>query len=242
MLYLKGVKFKELVSVLNFMYMGEVNVAQEELNSFLAVAEELRVKGLTQGNAESTGQKSAEKSGRGGRDPQPSSHDRDSGQPPAKKSRSSAAPSSSAQSHHSNVPVVGDDEIQEVVPVKSEPRDQAPPRDPESHHHHQQQQQQQHQQYDNQQGTVALQEYQVGVTCKSCSEMVERMYGIEAMSWERRGTAILTVNILFQDDGYDYEGYEEGYDDGTNYDTSGIQQQGADGNKGLETELCYGIG
>ena len=31
------------------MYHGEVNVAQEELNSFLAVAEELRVKGLTQG-------------------------------------------------------------------------------------------------------------------------------------------------------------------------------------------------
>jgi hypothetical protein len=27
------------------MYMGEVNVAQEELNSFLAVAEDLRVKG-----------------------------------------------------------------------------------------------------------------------------------------------------------------------------------------------------
>ena len=30
------------------MYYGEVNVAQEELNSFLAVAEELKVKGLTQ--------------------------------------------------------------------------------------------------------------------------------------------------------------------------------------------------
>ena len=45
LLYLKGVKYKELVSVLNFMYMGEVNVAQDDLNSFLAVAEELRVKG-----------------------------------------------------------------------------------------------------------------------------------------------------------------------------------------------------
>ena len=33
------------------MYHGEVNVAQEELNSFLAVAEELRVKGLTQGQS-----------------------------------------------------------------------------------------------------------------------------------------------------------------------------------------------
>merc|ERR1712037_453254 len=48
LLYLRGVKFQDLQSVLNFMYHGEVNVAQEELNSFLAVTEELRVKGLTQ--------------------------------------------------------------------------------------------------------------------------------------------------------------------------------------------------
>merc|ERR1740124_1479188 len=53
LLYLKGVKYTDLQSVLNFMYHGEVNVAQEELNSFLAVAEDLRVKGLTQNNAES---------------------------------------------------------------------------------------------------------------------------------------------------------------------------------------------
>ena len=48
LLYLKGVKYAEIISILNFMYHGEVNVAQDELNSFLAVAEELRVKGLTQ--------------------------------------------------------------------------------------------------------------------------------------------------------------------------------------------------
>jgi hypothetical protein len=48
LLYLKGVKYTDLQSVLNFMYHGEVNVAQDELNSFLAVAEDLRVKGLTQ--------------------------------------------------------------------------------------------------------------------------------------------------------------------------------------------------
>jgi len=48
LLYLKGVEFTDLQAVLNFMYHGEVNVAQEELNSFLAVAEDLQVKGLTQ--------------------------------------------------------------------------------------------------------------------------------------------------------------------------------------------------
>jgi len=53
LLYLKGVKYQEMLSVLNFMYQGEVNVAQEELNSFLAVAEELRVKGLTQNTQDS---------------------------------------------------------------------------------------------------------------------------------------------------------------------------------------------
>ena len=48
LLYLKGVEFTDLQAVLNFMYHGEVNVAQEELNSFLSVAEDLKVKGLTQ--------------------------------------------------------------------------------------------------------------------------------------------------------------------------------------------------
>merc|ERR1712025_628856 len=52
LLYLKGVKFTDLVSVLTFMYQGEVNVAQDELNSFLAVSEDLKVKGLTQNNSD----------------------------------------------------------------------------------------------------------------------------------------------------------------------------------------------
>jgi len=50
LLYLKGVKYDNILSVLNFMYHGEVNIAHEDLNSFLAVAEDLQVKGLTQGN------------------------------------------------------------------------------------------------------------------------------------------------------------------------------------------------
>ena len=52
LLYLKGVKFTDLVAVLAFMYQGEVNVAQEDLNTFLAVAEDLKVKGLTQNQSQ----------------------------------------------------------------------------------------------------------------------------------------------------------------------------------------------
>ena len=48
LLYLKGIKYEDVLAVLNFMYHGEVNIAQDELNSFLAVAEDLQVKGLTQ--------------------------------------------------------------------------------------------------------------------------------------------------------------------------------------------------
>ena len=46
-IYLRGVTFSDLSSVLDFMYHGEVNVAQDSLNNFLAVAENLAVKRLT---------------------------------------------------------------------------------------------------------------------------------------------------------------------------------------------------
>ncbi len=66
LLYLRGVSFSNLESVLDFMYHGEVNVAQDDLNSFLAVAEDLQIKGLTQqstrdlgGVAKKPGRKSA---------------------------------------------------------------------------------------------------------------------------------------------------------------------------------------
>ena len=48
LLYLRGVQFRDLVNILNFMYNGEVNVAQDDLTSFLSLAEELQVRGLTQ--------------------------------------------------------------------------------------------------------------------------------------------------------------------------------------------------
>ena len=60
LLYMKGVKFTELESILHFMYHGRVNVAQEDLTNFLTVAEDLKVKGLTQNttgsNSVSSGQ------------------------------------------------------------------------------------------------------------------------------------------------------------------------------------------
>ncbi|XP_023327406.1 protein tramtrack, beta isoform isoform X5 [Eurytemora carolleeae] len=48
LLYLKDVRWEDMQSILTFMYQGEVNVAQDQLTSFLAVAEDLKVKGLTQ--------------------------------------------------------------------------------------------------------------------------------------------------------------------------------------------------
>ena len=46
LVYLRGVTLNDMKAVLNFMYHGEVNVAQDDLNSFLQVAEDLKVKGL----------------------------------------------------------------------------------------------------------------------------------------------------------------------------------------------------
>jgi len=189
LLYLKGVKYAELEAVLNFMYMGEVNVAQEALNSFLSVAEELRVKGLTQNNTESATAKS-DKPPRL-RDQPP---DREAGAPPAKKSRPSqplqtaplpAPPTSSSRLHHE----ASDDDIQEVVPVKAEPRDTP---------------------------VVASQQ--------AASNQYQE---------ESSGTAV-ALQDNYQDDGYDYEGYSEGYDD-SSYDQT--LQAGPDGNKDFDSVI-----
>ena len=53
-LFLRGVKFADLERVLDFVYHGEVNVAQNELNAFLAVAEDLRIKGLVENKRKPT--------------------------------------------------------------------------------------------------------------------------------------------------------------------------------------------
>jgi len=139
LLYLKGVKYKELLSVLNFMYQGEVNVAQEELNSFLAVAEDLRVKGLTQNNSTSSASPKRPPSPKIARPPPPPERDP---VPPPKRPRPAPQILPAAPAYHHQE----DDDIQEVQPiVKSEPV--APPAEPQQPPHYAESQQG---------GTVAL--------------------------------------------------------------------------------------
>ena len=49
LLYLEGVRYTNVKAVLDFMYHGEVSINEEDLESFLTLAKNLRVKGLTQG-------------------------------------------------------------------------------------------------------------------------------------------------------------------------------------------------
>ena len=108
LLYLRGVTFSDLESVLAFMYHGEVNIAQDQLNSFLSIAEDLKVKGLTQGkegtqnNTEraKTPLSSSSRPSQRNSNPVPTI-------PPVKRPRQEPAQ-------------YEDDDIQEVVPVKTE--------------------------------------------------------------------------------------------------------------------------
>jgi len=125
LLYLKGVRFTDLQSVLNFMYHGEVNVAQDELNSFLAVAEDLQVKGLTQNQSQE--QKSIKDSTKNILN---SSIDRY--QPPEYVATSQPQqpqrhlqPSASSYSPKYQTEHYAD--VQEIIPVKPEPIESLPP-------------------------------------------------------------------------------------------------------------------
>jgi len=114
LLYLKGVEFTDLQAVLNFMYHGEVNIAQTELNSFLAVAGDMQVKGLTEGagGPSSTKKKATE-----------ASHQ------PKQKSFIDQRPTSATQRlqqksdyQYQHEDTCADDDIQEILPlVKAEP-------------------------------------------------------------------------------------------------------------------------
>ncbi|XP_059089223.1 zinc finger and BTB domain-containing protein 14-like isoform X8 [Tigriopus californicus] len=54
LVYLRGVSYEDLKHIIDFMYYGEVNVAQDDLQAFLQVAEDLKVKGLTQADSNSS--------------------------------------------------------------------------------------------------------------------------------------------------------------------------------------------
>ena len=47
LIYLRGFQSQDLLAILDFLYFGEANVYQENLDSFLAIADELKLKGLT---------------------------------------------------------------------------------------------------------------------------------------------------------------------------------------------------
>jgi len=117
LLYLKGVKYTDIQAVLNFMYHGEVNIAQDELNTFLAVAEDLKVKGLTQNHPESQNV---------------STHNNEKQKPQSQYKPSSPVRGSiplttqrnkSANTNHNTIPSLDDHIVEEVVSIKSEPRE-----------------------------------------------------------------------------------------------------------------------
>ena len=46
LIYMRGMKSCDLTAIVDFIYLGEANIFQEQLESFLALAEELELKGL----------------------------------------------------------------------------------------------------------------------------------------------------------------------------------------------------
>merc|ERR1712204_111865 len=61
LIYMRGLKSEDLVTMIDFIYIGEANVYKENLDSFLAVAEELQLKGLMGSVAEKEAEESNNK-------------------------------------------------------------------------------------------------------------------------------------------------------------------------------------
>ena len=55
-IYLRGVRHEDIKNILEFMYLGEVSVTQQDLDSFLSVAQDLCIKGLSQNDKNDTSQ------------------------------------------------------------------------------------------------------------------------------------------------------------------------------------------
>merc|ERR1719319_144772 len=59
---MRGLKSEDLVAMIDFLYLGEADVYQENLDSFLAMAEELQLKGLMGSGAEKEAEENYNKS------------------------------------------------------------------------------------------------------------------------------------------------------------------------------------
>ena len=59
LIYMRGMKSHDLQAIVDFLYCGEANVFQQNLDSFLALAEELQLKGLME-KSEDQGEKNEE--------------------------------------------------------------------------------------------------------------------------------------------------------------------------------------
>ena len=104
-------RYTELVAVLNFIYHGEVNVAQEELNTFLGIAEDLKIKGLSQNT------NSKKEINNKNEEMVKKNLPKSNTSPAIKKVKSLApTPNISVQYNHCQ-----NDEIEEIIPVKTEP-------------------------------------------------------------------------------------------------------------------------
>ena len=58
LIYMRGMKSEDLVAIVDFLYYGEAEIEEERLDTFLALAEELKVTGLTaQGSSSATTKK-----------------------------------------------------------------------------------------------------------------------------------------------------------------------------------------
>ena len=55
LVYMRGMKLEDLMAIMDFMYYGEANIYQENLDTFLSIAEELNLKGLDGGGGKTGG-------------------------------------------------------------------------------------------------------------------------------------------------------------------------------------------
>ena len=52
LIFMRGVKYEELAAIVDFLYCGEANIFQENLDAFLSIAGDLQLKGLTNTEAD----------------------------------------------------------------------------------------------------------------------------------------------------------------------------------------------